>query len=112
MGKGRAAVVLEWAEHRIGVDLVPDRGQKATAVIAAEIVAVRGDGASVVKDIRASGAGVQNGIAYLEHARDVDTSALRSRVTADRAICNATATKDGATIVGGNVLADSTIAYR
>ena len=46
MSEGRAAVVLERAEHRIGVDLVAGRSQEATAVIAAEIVAVRGNCAS------------------------------------------------------------------
>ena len=43
MGEGRAAVVLERAEHWIGVDLVAGRIQETAAIIAAEIVAVRDD---------------------------------------------------------------------
>ena len=114
MGKGRAAVVLQRPEPGIGVDLVRRRSQIAAPAITAEIVTMGSNRpAAAVKKIRAIGAGVQNGIAYLECAvGDVDTSALRSRVAADRAICDATATIDGATRAATAVLADSTIAYR
>ena len=43
MRKGRAAVVLEWAEHWLGVDLIAASGEEAAAVVIDEIVAVRGD---------------------------------------------------------------------
>ena len=44
MGRGWAAVILEWAEQGIGVDLVAGAGQETAAIIITKIVAVRGDG--------------------------------------------------------------------
>ena len=69
MGKGRAAVVLERAEHGLGVDLVAGRSQEAAAVIAAEIVAERGNRACIVRDVGARRAGLQDGIPDLEARR-------------------------------------------
>src|SRR5207248_557681 len=40
MGKGGTAVVLERPEQWVGIDLIADRVQEATAVIAAEVVAM------------------------------------------------------------------------
>src|ERR1043166_2594375 len=37
--EGRAAVVPQWAEHRVGVNLVTGRSQETAAVIYAEVVA-------------------------------------------------------------------------
>ena len=57
MGQGRAAVILERAKHRAGIYPIASRGQESATNIAAQIVAERGDGASVIKDVRAGGAG-------------------------------------------------------
>ena len=43
MGEGRTAVVLEWAEHGIGVDLITRCGEEAATVIIAQIVPQRGN---------------------------------------------------------------------
>jgi len=53
MREGRAAVVLQRAKQRVGVDLVARTSEEPAAVIATEIVAVRCDGAAIVSDIDA-----------------------------------------------------------
>jgi hypothetical protein len=53
MREGRAAVVLQGAKPRVGVDLVASTSQEPATVIATEIVAVRCDDAAVVSDIAA-----------------------------------------------------------
>jgi len=60
--EGWAAVVLQRAEQWIGVDLVAGRSQVTAAIIAAQVVAMRGDRALVVEDIYARSAGIQDGI--------------------------------------------------
>ena len=90
MREGRAAVVLERAEHWLGVDLVAGRGEEAAAVVIDEIVAVRGDGA---RDIRNAGAGcadLEGSIPNL-HCRAVvigDGAAFERVVTADGAVAD------------------------
>ena len=39
MGEGRAAVVLERAKHRAGIDLIARYSQETASIIAAQIVA-------------------------------------------------------------------------
>ena len=39
-----SAVILEWAEQGIGVDLVAGAGQETAAIVTAKIVAVRSNG--------------------------------------------------------------------
>src|SRR5262245_52163021 len=46
VGERWATVVLERAKHRIGSELVAGRRQKPTAIVAAEVVTVRGDRAT------------------------------------------------------------------
>jgi hypothetical protein len=53
MGEGRAAIVLQRAKQRVGVDLVAGTSEELAAVIATEIVALRCDDAAVVSDIGA-----------------------------------------------------------
>jgi hypothetical protein len=53
MGQGWAAVVLQRAKYRIGIDLVAGAVQKTPAIIAADIVSVRGDRAAIIKDVDA-----------------------------------------------------------
>jgi hypothetical protein len=47
----RAAVILQRAKQRIGIDLIARAIQVAAAVIAADIVSMRRDGAAVVEDV-------------------------------------------------------------
>src|SRR5207249_4272747 len=60
-----ATVILEWAEHGVGVDLITGRIQETATVIVAKIVAERGHDASIkINDVGAAIA--QDGIANLE----------------------------------------------
>jgi hypothetical protein len=47
----QAAIVLQRAKHRIGVNLITRAVQKTASVIAAEIVSMRCDRAAVVEDV-------------------------------------------------------------
>jgi hypothetical protein len=38
MGECGATIVLQWAKHRIGVDLIARTGQDTAAVVAAEVI--------------------------------------------------------------------------
>ena len=60
MRKGWAAVILQGAKQGVGVDLIAWAGQVAAAVIAAEIVSIRGDCAAVIEDVFARRAGIQD----------------------------------------------------
>jgi hypothetical protein len=60
MRERRAAVVLQGTEQRIGIDLIPRAGQITAAIIAAEIVSMRGDGAAAVEDVCTQCAGIQD----------------------------------------------------
>src|SRR6266850_7424190 len=117
MSEGRSAVILERAQHWVGIDLVAWPGQKSAGVIAAQVVAERGNRvASVVKDVRARAAGIEYGVAYLKRARDVETnSTLRSRVAADCAIFDrswAAPGPDAATLQASRVVADRAVTDR
>src|SRR5262245_59451619 len=74
----RAAVVLERAELRVGVDLIARRGEKAAAVVADEIETQRCDR---TVDVRALPTGLHYRIADLNNA--VAESA--TRIVHDRA---------------------------
>ena len=79
MREGRPAVILEWAKHRICVDLIPGRRQETAAVITAQVVAKRADRAAVVEECSPGSAGIQHGLADLCCASRpvVDSAALR-----------------------------------
>ena len=58
--EGWAAVIQQRTKQRIGVDLIARAVQITAAVIAAEIVSDRGDGAAAVEDVFAQCAGIQD----------------------------------------------------
>ena len=58
--KGWAAVILQRTKQRIGVDLIARASQITAAVIAAEVVSKRRDGAAVIEDVFARCAGIQD----------------------------------------------------
>ena len=60
MRKGWAAVILQRTKQRIGVDLIARASQITAAVIAAEVVSKRRDGAAVIEDVFARCAGIQD----------------------------------------------------
>ena len=58
--KGWAAVILQRTKQRIGVGLIARASQITAAVIAAEIVSIGCDRATVVKDVFAQCPGIQD----------------------------------------------------
>jgi hypothetical protein len=68
MGKGWAAVILEWAEQGIGVGLVAGAVQKTAAIIATDIVAMSDKAAAIIKNVDAGGACFQDRVPKLERA--------------------------------------------
>ena len=58
--KGWAAVILQRTKQRIGVDLIARANQITAAIIAAEIVSIGCDRATVVKDVFAQCPGIQD----------------------------------------------------
>jgi hypothetical protein len=49
--QGGSTIVLQWTEQWIGIDLVSRSIQKPTAVVAANVVAVRRNRALIVVDV-------------------------------------------------------------
>ena len=110
MGKGRASVILQRSEERIGIDLVANRSQKTTAIISANIVAVRGNRAAVVNDISAGGTSFQDCVPNLELRKgDEDVAAEGTCVAGDGAVADDTATGDTTTTVVSAVPADGAV---
>src|SRR6266511_802029 len=89
-----AAIVLQWAKHRIGVDQIAGTGQDTAAVVAADIVAKRCDRAGVIDDISSCCAGFEDRACHNNRrlttivAKAIDAAAVVSRVAADRAVCD------------------------
>jgi hypothetical protein len=75
MSKGWAAVILQRAKYRVGINLIPRSAQEAAAVITAYIVPVRRHHASVYGDVGAPRAGFQDCI------RDLQRRAGRNAAT-------------------------------
>lgn len=75
MSESRPSIVLQGSKHGVGVDLIPRAVQETAAIVTTDIVAVRGDSASVVRDVGTE-AGFQNGIRDLEHPADDDAAAV------------------------------------
>ena len=92
--KGWAAVILQRTKQRIGVDLIARASQITAAVIAAEIVSKRRDGAAVIEDVFARCAGIQDCVGDLNDTDPtvINASARRCRVAGDRAICTRSTT--------------------
>ena len=107
-------IILERAEHWIGVDLIAGRGEKAAPVITAKVVTQRGDRPGIAKDGRGYSASVYNRIPDPGHVAVVDGAAGgRARVTTDRAVGNRQWIKpheEAASPIGG-VAADRAIAH-
>ena len=77
-----SAVILEWAEQGIGVDLVAGAGQETAAIVTTKIVTVRSNRTAQDKNVTV----VQDGIAKLDRASGADTAAVIRQVVTDRAI--------------------------
>src|SRR5205823_9836978 len=117
--------VGERAEHRVGVDLVGGAVVWAGS-IAAQVVAVRGNGAVQVKDVWSGGARVQDGIAD-RNRRGATIAAVLGNSAAEgisgvaaegavsdrqrRAACKAVI-NDAAAAAGSGVAADGAVSDR
>src|ERR1041384_3595141 len=96
MGEGRSAVVLQWAEQRVGVQDVGGLSQQAGGSIATEVVAERVYGALKAGDRAARSPGVQNSAADLHGwVAGIETLAV-----------------DGASRTAGRVAVECGISYR
>ncbi|PYL25159.1 MAG: hypothetical protein DMF44_03080 [Verrucomicrobia bacterium] len=60
MSESGSSIVLKRAKHRISVDLIVGAIQIAATVVAANVVAVRGDGAEIIENTMSSGADVED----------------------------------------------------
>ena len=60
MREGRAAVILQRPEQWIGVDLIAGASQITAAVVAAHVVAERGNRAGVIENVFARTARVED----------------------------------------------------
>src|ERR1043166_5331719 len=107
-------------EHRISIDLVAGGGQEAGAVIVAEIMALRSNGAGLVRKVSAICSRFENRVGDLENGAAtgiVDTTATGTRgVPIKGAILNGECRAatvavgaDGAPILGGGVVIEGTI---
>ena len=89
-----AAVILQRTKQCIGIDLIAWAIQIAAAIVAAEIVSIRRDGAGVVEDVFARGARIENCISSFNCSRSeliryiVETTAGDCRISTDSAIRN------------------------
>ena len=63
----RAAIILQWAKHRIGVDLITWTGEETASIIVAEIVAERRNRTCIIKDVSCRPAGLEDSICYINH---------------------------------------------
>ena len=89
--KSWASVILQRTEPWIGIDLIARAIQITAAIIAAEIVSIGCDRATVVKDVFAQCPGIQDRVGDLKATKlfVINAPARRCRVAGDRAICNA-----------------------
>ena len=90
VSKRWSAVVLQRTKHRIGIDLIARPVQITSAIIAAEIIAVRGHRAKAAKDVVRL-ATVQDGVSNLDGLAIPDTTAVaevKDPVVAESAIAD------------------------
>ena len=92
--KGWAAVILQRTKQRIRIDLIARASQITAAVIAAEVISKRRDGAVVIEDVFARRAGIQDCVGNLNDTINnvplvINASARRCRVASQGAICHA-----------------------
>ena len=64
MSECRPTIVLQWAKHRIGIDLIAGAIQITASVVAANIVAVRGDCADIIENTMSSRADVEDRVRH------------------------------------------------
>ena len=90
-----STVIPQRTKQRVGVDLIAWANQKATAIVTAEVIAVRGDGGAVVDDVFPDCAGVEDRVRDLACVRVlplyvVDATSRVCRVAANCAVVRCT----------------------
>ena len=111
-----STVIAQRTKQRVGVDLIAGANQKATAVITAEVIAVRGDGGAVVDDVFPECAGVEDRVRDLTCVRElplyvVDATSRACRVAANCAVSKVhpPGAGDAATDLASGVTADCAV---
>ena len=79
-----AAVILQRAKQRSGINLIARAGQITAAIITADIVSKGGDGATVIKDVFARCAGIQDCVGDLNDTVIPRYKCLRQKVPSCR----------------------------
>ena len=108
MSESRSSIILKRPKQRIGIDLVVGAVQETAAIVATDVVAVRGDHASVVRDV-GTRARFQDGIPDRERPTDDNAAAV---VAANGAIGDGAAAIDTATRQAGIVTAERAVSKR
>jgi hypothetical protein len=109
MSESGSSIVLKRSKQWIDVDLVAGTVQKTAAVVAADVVSVGGDRASVARDIGTRPPCFQDGIPDLERSVDKNAAAV---VAVNRAVSDGTAAIDAATGKGSIVVAEGAVSQR
>ncbi len=81
MRECRTAIVLQWAQQRISVDLIARAVQIPAGIIAAEIVTMRRYRAAVIEKGSAPGAAVEDGIADIQRGSATKGSSVKDGAT-------------------------------
>jgi len=109
VGEGWSTIVLQGAQHRIGIDLVAGAVQKTAAIITADIVAMRGDRAAIIKDVDARGTCFQDRVPKLERAGYVESAAgYGSGVIAEGGVSDVTTASNPAPVMSA-ISGDGTV---
>src|SRR2546422_1079737 len=104
-----STVVLQRTEERVGVDLVSGTRQITASVIAADVVAMRGNCTPIVRDVRAGRSGVQDSVPNLQRLVDRNTA---TTIVAKSAVTDSAAAIEAATGQRRVVAAKSAVSER
>ena len=110
MCERRAAIVLQRAKQWIGIDLIAGAIQIAAAVVAANIVAVRGDCAEIIDNTMSSRAHVEDRVRHVHDDWSVKGLDLHP-IIAHSGIIDARCERTVIVVNAGAVVADGTITH-
>jgi hypothetical protein len=117
MRKRGAAVVLQRAQHWVGINLIARATQDTASIIAGKVIPKGCDRATIVENRSAERAGIQDSIPDRRlSCVEQKTAAIACRVAADGAVHHrqrsATFAGDAAATAGGRVVANRTVSHR
>ena len=108
MSESGSSIILKRSKHGIGIDLITGAVQITAAIVTTDIIAVRGDGAPIVRDV-GTDARFQDGIPDRERPTDDNAAAV---VAANGGIRDAASAIDTATRQAGIVTAERAVSKR